>query len=44
MEKTRYIIVLFMGVDANRSGQPVGYLLKKLRQNKLYAAAVKDEL
>lgn len=46
---TRYVIVLFMGYDDNRSGRPTGYSLKRFQENVAIAAgqgssAIKDEL
>ena len=38
---TRYVIVLFMGYSANRSGREAGYVLKQLER---LAGGAKDEL
>lgn len=43
----RYIVVLFVGVDVNRSGRPQGYVLEELRRRSHVASelgAGKDEL
>ncbi|KAL1503823.1 hypothetical protein AB1Y20_012290 [Prymnesium parvum] len=43
---TRYVIVLFMGYSANRSGRPEGYVLEQLEQLRAEARGgeAKDEL